>query len=213
MKKILIILCGFLLVGCNNKLWEVTVDSTKFKNEYEALNKTENSSGNLYLDINISESNPIKYLTYEETIEFIKSGDGILLFSRPGCPYCRGTINATFEFAKKNNIKTINYYNPEKIRELNNDEYKELLRLLDQYLLTDLVTQKENDENFDPNLKRLVVPDLFFINNGRVVSNYNETRAEYKENINQKQKEDFINKLQIRYDEYITSKGQCTSEC
>lgn len=212
MKKILVIISLFLVTGCNN-LWSVSDDSKKFKQEYESLNKETNTAGETYLEVNIPKANPFRYLTFDETIKMIDSGTGILMFSRPGCPYCRATLEATLDFAKTNEIKRINYYNPEEIRNLNNDQYKLLLEKLDKYLNTDLVTQKETDENFDETLKRLVVPHIFFINNGDIIYNYQENREEYKSKLNESQKQDIINKYTEGYEKLKEISSVCTEEC
>lgn len=118
-----------------------------------------------------------------------------------------------FEFASENKIKTIYYYNPETIRSENSLEYKKLLEILDEYLSVDLVTQKEDDENFDSNLKRLVVPNLFFVVNGEIVGNYNEDRSEYRNEITDEQKKDLKQKYQDIYEGYLISLSQCTLDC
>lgn len=74
MKKVLSLLCLLLIVGCGfNNYWEVTDDSINFKNENEALNNQTSSNGTEYLKLKISKSNPIKYLTYDEVIDFLKT--------------------------------------------------------------------------------------------------------------------------------------------
>lgn len=214
MKKVLSLLCLLLIVGCGfNNYWEVTDDSINFKNENEVLNNQISSNGTEYLKLKLSKSNPIKYLTYDEVIEFLKNETGILYFGRPGCPYCRSTIDTMFEFASENKIKTIYYYNPETIRSENSLEYKKLLEILDEYLSVDLVTQKEEDENFDSNLKRLIVPNLFFVVNGEIIGNYNESRSEYRNEITDEQKKDLKQKYNDIYKDYLISLSQCTLDC
>lgn len=212
MKKLVIILI-LLLTGCTNSTFKVTEDSKKFKAEYEALNGEVTEAGSEYLKLKINKANPFKYLTYEETMEFLDSGTGIIIFSRPGCPYCRATLNATIEFAEKNNIKRINYYNPEAIREANNAEYKALLEKLDKYLLVDTVTQKETDTDFNKDLKRLVVPHIFFINNGDVIYNYQESRSEFRTKLTDLQEKEIIDLYTEGYEKLSALSGVCNKEC
>ncbi|MDD2518433.1 MAG: hypothetical protein PHI05_02410 [Bacilli bacterium] len=214
MKKILTLLLLVLLVGCaKENIWKETEDSIKFKEEYEVLNGTKNTSGTEYLKIEVPSANPIKYLTIDETLEFLENGTGILYFGRPGCPYCRSTLNTFLDFAKDNEIEVINYYNPETIRNEGTDEYKKILEILDEYLKVDTVTQSEEDENFDPTLKRLGVPDVYFMNKGRVIGHYQESRAEFKGVLTKDQEKGLKEIYNEIYSDYVDSISLCTEEC
>jgi thiol-disulfide isomerase/thioredoxin len=224
MKKILWLLIIVLISGGgiyyyqvkkqnNNQdtsLWEETVDSLAFKEEYEAVNNEVYSNGTPYIKLELPTKNPFVYLDYDQTISLIEGGTGILFFSRPGCPYCRSTLLATIEFARQNNIKEIYYYNPEEIRAANNDEYKLLLELLDEHLPIDRVTQKEEDATFNPELKRLVVPHVFFIYNGEVISHYQEGRAEFREELTLEQAQEIINIYKLGYDQLKDAMAVCS---
>lgn len=212
MKKLSILLVLLLLTGCTSA-FKVTDDSKKFKQEYEALNGELNSSGSEYLKVKINKANPFKYLTYEETMDFLENGTGILFFSRPGCPYCRATLDATIKFAEENNIKRINYYNPETIREENKEPYKALLNKLNEYLEIDTVTQKETDADFDDTLKRLVVPHMFFINNGEVVFEYQENRADWSKKLTKEQSKEIIDIYTEGYEKLEALSTVCNKEC
>lgn len=214
MKKILTILLLVLLVGCTNKnIWKETDDSLKFEEEYEILNGTKNTSGTEYLNIDVPSANPMKYLTIDETLEFLENGTGILYFGRPGCPYCRSTLNTFLDFAKDNEIKVINYYNPEIIRNEGTNDYKKILEILDEYLKVDTTSQNEEDEDFDPTLKRLGVPDVYFINKGRVIGHYQESRAEYRDSLTKEQEKELKEIYNEIYSDYIDSTSICTEEC
>lgn len=212
--KILMLVTLLLLVGCTNKFnWTETSDSLKFKKEYESLNGEKNASGNEYLKIEVPSANPIKYLTIEETLGFLENGTGILYFGRPGCPYCRSTINSLFEFAKENEVETIYYYNPEEIRNEETEEYKIILEKLDEFLKVDISSQKEEDNDFDPTLKRLAVPDVYFINKGRVVRNYNESRSEFRNELTKEQVKEMKKIYSDLYSDYIDALSMCDEEC
>lgn len=62
-------------------------DSIKFKNEYEKLN---NQKG--YLEIEIPKDNNIKYANFDEVMEFLENGTGILYLGFPECPWCRNAL-------------------------------------------------------------------------------------------------------------------------
>ncbi len=204
MKKLLIVFAMLLFVGCFSKeeakdFWDVTEDSKAFKAEYEKDNNEVYSNGMEYIVLDIPEANPFVYVDYDETIELIENGTGILFLSRPGCPFCRSTMDATIEFAEKNKIEKIFYYNPEEIRTANNDDYRYLMSLLDEYLPIDKVTQHEEDPHFDENLKRIVVPHLFFIYEGEVVYQYQEGRSEFMTELSKEQIDEIISTYETGY--------------
>lgn len=209
---LLIVIASIFLLNSLKKEeydFKITADSKKFKKEYEEGNGLKYKNGKEYLELNIPEANPFVYLDYNEMIEFIKTESGILLFSRPGCPYCRSTMLATIDFAKKNNIDKIYYYNPEKIREENGTEYKSLLELLDSHLPVDKVTQKEEDPNFDINLKRIVVPQILFVHGGEVVFAHQEGRTEFSDKLSDNQIKEIISIYESGYFEYKNASSSC----
>jgi thiol-disulfide isomerase/thioredoxin len=166
--------CGFF---GNNKIG--TKDPLRFKQEYEALNDDLKEDGtNEYTFVSVKEKNKIVYLTYDELIDFLGSKTGLLYFGRPGCPWCRLLLPALLQYAQDDNVD-IYYYDIEKDRDENNDNYKNILAMLGEYLPTDIVTQDEDDPDFDPGLKRVVLPQLFFIKNGEVKTDLYLYRHEY----------------------------------
>ncbi|MDD4718662.1 MAG: hypothetical protein PHY00_02465 [Bacilli bacterium] len=211
--KILMLLTTLLLVGCgiDKFTWKETIDSSKFKEEYEILNNTKTSSGNEYLEIEVPSANPFKYLTIEETISLLEEGTGIIYFGMPECPYCRSTIEPLLEMAKENKIEVINYYNPVEIRKENSEDYQKIIELLHDFLRTDKVNQSEEDLNFNPELKRLLVPDVYFINKGQVVSHYAE--SEHKTKLDKDQLKEVLKKYQSAYDDYDAAKSMCDEGC
>ena len=215
MKRILVITLLLMVTGCfsffnNTYTWEVTEDSKAFKIEYEKDNNEVYSSGREYVKLDIPEENPFVYLNYEQTINLIENGTGILFFSRPGCPYCRSTMIATIEFARQNEIEKIYYYNPEEIRTAYSPEYIYLLELLAEYLPTDYVSQKEEDDDFNWDLKRLVVPHLFFINNGNVIAHHQEGRQEFVVELTAEQEQEIINIYNVAYQKYKAENVGCS---
>ena len=149
----------------------LTDSPLRFKEEYEALNSVLNSDGTpQYSFVTIEETNKVIYLTYEGLLYFFNNNkSGLLYFGRPGCPWCRRLVPIMLDYAKEDDIDVF-YYDIEKDRAENNEEYKTILSLLGDYLPTDTVTQSEGDADFDPGLKRVILPQLFFINNGEVES-------------------------------------------
>ena len=170
---IVLLLIAGLLQGCSSISGgfsgsSATEDSLRFKTEYEALNDELNAEGaHRYTQVAIDKANAIDYLTYEELIDFICNQSGLLYFGRPGCPWCRLLIPIMLDYAKEEGV-TIYYYDIEKDRTENSPEYQRILSLLGEYLPTDTVTQKEDDPDFNPDLKRVVLPQLFFLKEGKI---------------------------------------------
>lgn len=152
MKKLVALLLTFLLIitGCNTV--EVTkvkddndTDSIKFKDEYETV-----SNNNLY-----------EYTTYNNIMETLKEGTGIIYLGFPSCALCKEITPILNEAAEEKEIESIQYYNFKDIRENDTEEYKVLLDLLSDYLI--------EDENKN---KRLTAPTVIFVKDGEVKGNY-----------------------------------------
>jgi len=145
-----------------------TIDSIRFKEEYESRNSEMNEDGtHAYTRLSIDKKNSVVYLTFEELVDFIENKTGLLYFGRSGCPWCRLLVPYMLDFAREDKV-SVYYYDIERDREENNDNYKKLLSMLGDHLPTDTVTQSEDDPDFDPDLKRVVLPQLFFIKNGAI---------------------------------------------
>ena len=171
-KKIIIIatiVVVLLTVGItyfiiNNK------DSIKFKKEYEKLN---NQKG--YLDITIPSDNNVKYATFDELMEFLNSGTGILYLGFPECPWCRNALPVLLEAAKENEIQNVYYFNAKPIRDekelkdgkiiAKKEGTKEYYKLVDQ--LKDYLGPYEGLE--DDSIKRIYFPTAVFVMGGKVV--------------------------------------------
>ena len=107
---ILMIFIGFKYFENDTKT--INVDADKFKNEYEALNDKVNESNNKkYPEVKISSNNPVKYSSYDEIFEILKSGTGVIFLGFPECPWCRNLVPTLMEAAKESEIKTVYYLN------------------------------------------------------------------------------------------------------
>ena len=167
MKKIYInILVTLMLIGgvtiiVNINSSNATSDYSKnFKAEYEALNYLYNSNKKS-VRMNIPLDNPIVYSNLTEILDVIKTKTGIVYFGFPECPWCRNAVPVLLDSAKNNNIEKIYYLNPKDYRNLDNRDYQELVSILNPYL--------KEDEN---GIKKLYVPDVYFIKDGKVVGNH-----------------------------------------
>jgi thiol-disulfide isomerase/thioredoxin len=186
-----LLVAGLLLIGYFSQVGndadivetvEMT-DGQRFKHEHEALNDVVDEDGErVYREMEINENNRIVYLSYDAFVDFMENGTGVLFFGRPGCPWCRRLIPTLLDFADEQNINIFYYYAIEQDREENNERYQHILALFDAYLPVDTSTQTEGDPDFDPNLKRVVLPQLFFVKNGEVVVSELMFNHEYLQN-------------------------------
>lgn len=196
-------------------------DAIKFKEEYESLNNQDNGYGGKYLSIEINEDNVIKYATFDEIIDLIDNGKGVIYFGFPECPWCRNAIPSLIEAADSTGIDTIYYFNAvdirdQKVLDANGEivtkkegtkEYKQLLKKLDKYLS---VYNGLNDDS----IKRLYFPTVFFIKDGVVIGNHEGTVDSQKDAskaLNEKQKLE----LKTIYEEYMMDvlDSSCDKEC
>ena len=183
---------------------KTTSDSLRFKEEYEALNDVKGEDGiNQYTSLTIDKDNNIVYLTYDELVDFMENKTGLLYFGRPGCPWCRLLMPYMLDFAKNDNVN-IYYYNIEKDRDENNEKYKNIVSILGEHLPTiDTVTQNVSDPDFNPALKRVVLPQLFFIKDGEVKADMFMFQHEF---LKDKESEKI---LQLLKDKYATIDCDC----
>lgn len=167
MKKWLVVLLSvgllFGMVGCNKKEENNIVpetDAMKFKKEYESYNGNQNSEG-LKIELSISEENPIVYAGFDEIMEILKNGTGIIYFGFPTCPWCRNIVPVLIDAAKEQNIDKIYYLDPSSIRDNGTDQYEQLKSYLSNYL-----------EVNSSGEKTLYVPDVYFVKYGKIVGHH-----------------------------------------
>ena len=179
MKKLVAVLLTFLfiLTGCNTvKVTKVEddnkTDGFKFSSEYKTVAKNNN----------------YKYAVYENVIDLLKNGTGIIFFSYPDCKVCEEVAPILNESATLKEVKEINYYNIKDIKSNNTKEYKELLQLLDNNL------KEENG------VKDLSVPSVIFVKDGNIKYLYEYDKTTSNDDI-----DDIFNK----YIDEIYSKEEC----
>ena len=181
-------------------------DAIKFKKEYEEFNNKTSSSGKEYPKLEIPKNNPIKYKTAEELVEIIKNGTGAIYFGFPNCPWCRSAIPALLEAAEQADIKNIYYLNVKEIRDIKQIDdsgkiieekegssgYKNLLEFLDKYL-DDYILEDNNGKKVNTNEKRIFVPLVVFVKNGKIEGVHADTVKSQKDpyiKLNDTQKEE-----------------------
>ncbi len=157
-----------------------TADSKAFKEQYESLNGTKNSSDKDYLTVSIAENNPVTIKTDEEILDVLNNGTGVIYFGFNSCPWCRSLVETLLQSIDDNNINNLYYVDIKDIRstyEVKNkklketkkgtESYYEILEKLDEYLTEYTIT--ENKKEYDTKEKRLYAPTVVAIKNGEIV--------------------------------------------
>ena len=145
-------------------------DALRFKEEHEAFNDILDDEGNLrHVNMYIPEDNRVIYIEFDDLMDMIDSGTGMFFFSRPVCPWCRILLPTLLQVAEDMDIY-IHYYDIDYDRSAHNERYVRILEALHDYLPVDDRNQTPGDPDFDENMKRVTVPHLFFMVEGRVVN-------------------------------------------
>lgn len=127
---------------------EINKNAMKFHDEYTLVEK----------------DNVFVYKTIDEIINILKGGTGVVYLGFPECPWCQSYVVYLNEVAKDYGIEEIYYYNILKDRNENTEKYQMIVSLLKDELLT-------NDEGN----KRVFVPDVTFVKDGKIIAHDNET--------------------------------------
>lgn len=166
-----------------------TQDEKAFKEEYESLNGTTRSNGQINKEISIMDDNNIVYITPSEAADILDSGSGVIYFGFAACPWCRNSVPVLLNAMNSSELDKIYYVNvrpdddtskdirdtyildarnkPKKSKEAEKAYYDILLALaghLSDYTLT---TEKGNIVNLGE--KRLAAPTVVAVKDGVVV--------------------------------------------
>ena len=175
------------LSGQNIEIWTLiwmqasTSDTLAFKEEYESLNDT----GHLHIEVPTTMD--IDTLEFSELKQLLSDSktSGIFYFGFPTCPWCRNLLPELFAAMQENGLSKLYYYNPKAIRDkkvLNESgvvvtevetgpEYQYLLERLDEVL-------PEYEGLNDPKIKRLYVPFVVVLKDGKIVGHHLSTLDE-----------------------------------
>lgn len=203
-------------------------DAVTFKKEYEALNNRVNPNNNkLYPEVSISNDNPVKYSSYDEIFEVLKSGTGVIYFGFPECPWARNLVPVMLSAAKEVEIDTIYYLNIKDDRDVlmlnengdivtekeGNKKYFELVEKLDS-ILDDYILTDNDGKSVSTGKKRIYTPLLIFVKNGKIIAHHTYTvdsQTDPYVALNDRQSEELLLKL-INYMSKISA-SVCDESC
>ncbi len=163
-------------------------DAYKFKKEYESLNNQTTTSGTKYLNVSVDQNNKIYYATFDDVMDLLDHGTGIIYFGFPECPWCRNLVPNLIEATNETSIEKIYYFNALSIRDtkvLNEDGT--------------IVTEKEGTKEYyqlvdalstvlgpyaglnDDSILRLYFPTLVFVKDGTIIGCHEGTLDSQKD--------------------------------
>ena len=128
-------------------------DREKFKSEYT----------------NVTSDNPFVYRSVDQIINILEKGTGVVYLGFPECPWCQAYVPYVEEVAKKVGIDKVYYFNIKEDRKNNTEEYQKIVKILDVYLPND-----------DEGNKRIYVPAIIVVRNGKIVEFDDETSKDTK---------------------------------
>ena len=169
---------------------EKNTDAKRFSREYQTVDK----------------NNVFTYRTFEEIENILKHGTGVIYLGFPECPWCQAYVKYLNEVAVDNDVEKVYYYNILNDRKENNDNYKALVKILDEYLKYD------NEGN-----KRIYVPAVISVKEGEILSFDDETSWDTKgyttpeEYWQNEDLEGLKTKLKNMFEE--TKQNHCTTNC
>lgn len=151
------------------------------------LNGTTSVSDKEYLKVDVDKNNVMKYTSIDKIIDIIKNGTGVIYLGYPECPWCRNAVPALLEVSESTSIDTIYYLNMKDVKDEDLDSdgniitekegvkgYDELLAALDS-ILDDYTLTKEDGTTVTADEKRVYVPLVVFVKDGKIVDYYADT--------------------------------------
>ena len=213
----------------SNKKEEIvlTNDEIKFKKEYETLNGTNLSDGEKLKKVSVIDDNNIVYTSLENAISIIKEGSGVIYFAYPTDNMSRIATPILLTAMSNTDLDKINYVSvrdseseetdfrdvytidkkkAKKVKE-SKEGYSDLLELLDEQLPRYTLSTSDG-KIINVGEKRLQVPTLVVVLNGKVVSYVEGTVKDHDMDSNGVLRDltkDEITELTSKYTEAITS--------
>lgn len=117
----------------------------------------------------VGKDNVFEIKTIDEIIKILEHGTGLVFLGFPECPWCQAYVTYLNETAKENDLEKVYYFNILNDRKDNTEKYQEIVELLEEYLQYD-----------DEGNKRVYVPAVIAVNNGKIVGFDDETAWDTK---------------------------------
>lgn len=157
---VFIIISLFLIIGF---VFIYSKDNLKFKFEYERYNNISYENGKK-IKVKVPLDNKVVYVKEKELESLLTSGDKVIYFGYTTCPWCRNIVSPLVEVINDNNLDKLYYVDVHSVNA------KGIYDILDEYL------EFDNDGN-----KRLYVPDVYFIKDGKIVYHHLGSVDSYKD--------------------------------
>lgn len=180
MKKVVVCLIIVLLftTGCSIKKVQELSNSEKFAKEFE-----------------ISKKNPFVYTNIDYVLNLLENGTGILFFANSDYEGSKKAAIYLTKIAKQEEVKTIYYYNPKKLKEKQPKKYQKLMKYLKP------CTDK----------KGMILPDIYAVKNGKIM-NHSTLFSKEKELSEEYLSKKRIKQIEVEYRNLLTYK-ECSSCC
>lgn len=143
-----IVLVGIIVLLIINGVKNNIPDNEKFANEYTEVGK----------------NNVFVYRDAGEIIKILEGGTGIVYLGFPECPWCQAYVPMLNEVAKEEGVEKIYYFNIREDRQENSKDYQKIVKIVKNFLMKD-----------DEGNERIFVPDIYAVQNGKILSHNNET--------------------------------------
>ena len=189
---------------------EVNKDGIKFKEEYESLNGKKNpNNNNKYSTVEIGENN-VKYSSYDDVIEILKSGTGVIFLGYPESALSRTVVPILLESITESEIDVLYYINTKddmdilyaknnkiSIQKEGSKGYLNLVKALDK-ILDEYIVISDDGSVIPSGRKKLEVPAIIYVKDGEIVG-YNfgtlESHTDPYKELDERQKEELLLKL------------------
>ena len=188
----------------------VNEDGVRFKNEYESLNGKKNpNNNNTYSTIKIGDNN-VKYSSYDDVVEILKSGTGVIFLGYPESELSRTVVPILLESITEAEIDVLYYINTKEdmdilyadknkvvVQKEGSNGYLSLVKALDK-VLDEYILIGEDGTVIPSGRKRLEIPAVIFVKDGEIVGfNFGTVESHtdpYKE-LDERQKEELLLKF------------------
>ena len=168
-----------------------SADALAFKAEHEELNGLAHPDvpDAIMKDMYVQENNPFRYAQYDEIIELLEGGTGIIYFGFPICPWCRNLVPVLTDAAIDFGVEDILYRNVLEDRNILNLEDGQIVEVRAGHpgyyqvleILGNLAPEYRGLE--DESIRRIFVPAVVFVKDGAVIS-YFQNLSTFQDRVN-----------------------------